>query len=96
MQVFIEAILLVAAPDVIIAILASAVYGLVLGSLPGLSATMATALLVPVTFYLSPIAAIATIVTASAMAIFSGDIPAPCCGFRERRPPPPMPTKPTQ
>ena len=75
MQVFIEAILLVAAPDVIIAILASAVYGLVLGSLPGLSATMATALLVPVTFYLSPIAAIATIVTASAMAIFSGDIP---------------------
>ena len=75
MQTFIEAILLVSAPDVIIAILASAVYGLVLGSLPGLSATMATALLVPVTFYLSPIAAIATIVTASAMAIFSGDIP---------------------
>jgi putative tricarboxylic transport membrane protein len=75
MQTFVEAILLVSAPDVIIAILASAVYGLVLGSLPGLSATMATALLVPVTFYLSPIAAIATIVTASAMAIFSGDIP---------------------
>ena len=45
------------------------------GCLPGLSATMATALLVPVTFYLSPIAAIATIITASAMAIFSGDIP---------------------
>jgi TctA family transporter len=36
---------------------------------------MATALLVPVTFWLSPIAAIATIITASAMAIFSGDIP---------------------
>ena len=36
---------------------------------------MATALLVPITFYLSPIAAIATIITASAMAIFSGDIP---------------------
>ena len=36
---------------------------------------MATALLVPVTFYLSPIAAIATIIAASAMAIFSGDIP---------------------
>ena len=75
MSTFLEAIRLVAAWDVIIAILASAVYGLVLGSLPGLSATMATALLVPVTFYLSPIAAIATIVTASAMAIFSGDIP---------------------
>jgi TctA family transporter len=36
---------------------------------------MATALLVPVTFYLSPIAAVATIITSSAMAIFSGDIP---------------------
>ena len=71
----IQAFGLVFAPDVLIAIFASAVYGLVVGSLPGLSATMATALLVPVTFYLSPIAAVATIITASAMAIFSGDIP---------------------
>ncbi len=70
-----EGFRLVAATDVLVAILASAVYGLVVGSLPGLSATMATALLVPVTFYLSPIAAVATIITASAMAIFSGDIP---------------------
>src|SRR3954447_4241211 len=75
MMDMLEAVRLVAAPDVLIAILASAIYGLVVGSLPGLSATMATALLVPVTFWLSPIAAIATIITASAMAIFSGDIP---------------------
>lgn len=75
MNTLIDAFGLVFAPDVLIAILASAVYGLMVGSLPGLSATMATALLVPVTFYLSPIAAIATIITASAMAIFSGDIP---------------------
>src|SRR3954469_19046040 len=75
MQTFVEAILLVSAPEVLIAIALSSVYGLVIGSLPGLSATMATGLLVPVTFYLSPIAAIATIVSASAMAIFSGDIP---------------------
>ncbi len=75
MTEMLEAFRLVAAPDVPIAILASAIYGLVVGSLPGLSATMATALLVPVTFYLSPIAAVATIITASAMAIFSGDIP---------------------
>src|SRR3954447_27059186 len=75
MMDMLEAVRLVAAPDVLIAILASAIYGLVVGSLPGLSATMATALLVPVTFYLSPIAAVATIITASAMAIFSGDIP---------------------
>ncbi|MBV1798946.1 tripartite tricarboxylate transporter permease [Siccirubricoccus sp. G192] len=75
MNDMLEAFRLVAAADVVLAILASAIYGLVVGSLPGLSATMATALLVPVTFYLSPIAAVATIITASAMAIFSGDIP---------------------
>jgi putative tricarboxylic transport membrane protein len=75
MQPFLEAMRMVAAPDVVIAILLSSIYGLVVGSLPGLSATMATALLVPVTFYLSPIAAVATIISASAMAIFSGDIP---------------------
>ena len=72
---YLDALRLVFAPDVMIAILLSSIYGLVVGSLPGLSATMATALLVPVTFYLSPIAAVATIVSASAMAIFSGDIP---------------------
>jgi putative tricarboxylic transport membrane protein len=75
MDPLIEAFRLVAAPDVLVAIVAASVYGLVIGCLPGLSATMATALLVPVTFYLSPIAAVATIISASAMAIFSGDIP---------------------
>ncbi|MBL8706262.1 MAG: tripartite tricarboxylate transporter permease [Rhodospirillales bacterium] len=75
MQTLLEAFRLVFQQDVLIAILASAVYGLVVGALPGLTATMATALLVPVTFYLSPIAAIATIITASAMAIFAGDLP---------------------
>src|SRR5436190_8938393 len=71
----IEAFALITTWEVIVAMLAASVYGLVIGSLPGLSATMATALLVPVTFYLSPIAATATIVAASSMAIFSGDIP---------------------
>ncbi|WP_419900380.1 tripartite tricarboxylate transporter permease [Roseomonas sp. USHLN139] len=75
MNDLIEGFRLVGQMDVLIAILASSIYGLVVGSLPGLSATMATALLVPVTFYLSPIAAVATIISASAMAIFSGDIP---------------------
>jgi TctA family transporter len=75
MNELLEAFRLVLAPDVLIAILLSSIYGLVVGSLPGLSATMATALLVPVTFYLSPIAAVASIIAASAMAIFSGDIP---------------------
>ena len=75
MSAFLEGLRLVAAPDVLIALVLASIYGLVVGSLPGLSATMATALLVPVTFYLSPMAAVATIIAASAMAIFSGDIP---------------------
>ncbi len=70
-----EGFRLVFQTDVLIAIIGASIYGLVVGSLPGLSATMATALLVPVTFYMSPIAAVATIIAASAMAIFSGDIP---------------------
>lgn len=61
--------------DVVLTIVLASIYGLVVGALPGLSATMATALLVPVTFYMSPIAAISAIIAASAMAIFSGDIP---------------------
>jgi putative tricarboxylic transport membrane protein len=61
--------------DVLLTILLASIYGLIVGSLPGLSATMATALLVPVTFYMTPIAAISAIIAASAMAIFSGDIP---------------------
>jgi TctA family transporter len=75
MVTLIEAFWMVAKPDVLLAILLSAIYGLVVGALPGLSATMAVALLVPITYYLSPIAAVASIITASAMAIFSGDIP---------------------
>ncbi len=75
MSTIIEAFGMVLHTDVLIAILLSAIYGLVIGALPGLTATMATALLVPVTFYLSPIAAVGSIITASAMAIFAGDIP---------------------
>lgn len=61
--------------DVMMVILASGVFGLFMGALPGLTATMAVALLVPVTFYMDPVPAIAAMVTASAMAMFSGDIP---------------------
>src|SRR3990167_3338130 len=62
-------------PYVLGVILLSAIYGLFVGAVPGLSATMAVALLVPVTFFMPPVPAIAAMVTATAMAIFSGDIP---------------------
>lgn len=63
-------------PYVLMVILASAVFGLFVGAMPGLTATMATALLVPVTFFMSPVPALGAIVTATTMAIFAGDIPA--------------------
>ncbi|HUR89648.1 MAG TPA: tripartite tricarboxylate transporter permease [Ramlibacter sp.] len=75
MNPIVEGFYMVMQPDVLLTILFASIYGLVVGAMPGLSATMATALLVPVTFYMSPIAAISAIIAASAMAIFSGDIP---------------------
>jgi TctA family transporter len=62
-------------PYNIVVMLGASLFGLFVGAVPGLTATMATALLVPVTFFMAPIPAIAAMVTATAMAIFSGDIP---------------------
>jgi len=73
--VMMQAIGLVFDPYVLLVILCSAIFGLFVGCIPGLTATMATALLVPITFFMPPVPAVAAIVTATAMAIFSGDIP---------------------
>ncbi len=69
------AVTMVFTPYNMMVMLLAAGYGMFVGAVPGLTATMATALLVPVTFFMAPIPAIAAIVTATAMAIFSGDIP---------------------
>jgi len=61
--------------QVLLIIIISAVYGIFMGAVPGLTATMAVALLVPMTFFLGDVAALAAIVTLSACAIFAGDIP---------------------
>ncbi|MGN6286225.1 MAG: tripartite tricarboxylate transporter permease [Afipia sp.] len=63
-------------PQVLWVIVASAAFGMFVGAMPGLTATMATALLVPVTFFMDPVPALGAVVTATAMAIFAGDIPA--------------------
>ncbi|SMF13996.1 TctA family transporter [Tistlia consotensis] len=62
-------------PYVLMVMIMAGLFGLFMGAIPGLSATMATALLVPVTFFMDPVPALAAIVTATAMAIFAGDIP---------------------
>ena len=62
-------------PTVILVVFLSAFFGVFIGSIPGLTATMAVALLVPITYWLNPIAALAAVVSMVACAIFAGDIP---------------------
>ncbi|MEO7335928.1 MAG: tripartite tricarboxylate transporter permease, partial [Caldimonas sp.] len=52
-------------PYNILVMLGASLFGLFVGAVPGLTATMATALLVPVTFFMAPIPAIAAMVTAT-------------------------------
>ena len=75
MDIFLTAVDLVFTPYVLLVMLGAALFGLFVGSIPGLTATMATALLIPITFFMEPVPAIAAIVTTVAMAIFAGDIP---------------------
>jgi len=75
MLIYEQAAALVFQPYVLGVIVAAAAFGMLVGAIPGLTATMATALLVPMTFFMDPVPAIAAIVTATAMAIFAGDIP---------------------
>ncbi len=64
-----------ASPATLLAILFAATYGVVIGAIPGLTATMAVALLVPITYHLDPVSALAAIVALEACAIFAGDLP---------------------
>ncbi|WP_341668634.1 tripartite tricarboxylate transporter permease [Alcaligenes sp. SDU_A2] len=75
MSAFLDALNQVFSLHVFLTIVCAAVFGLFMGAIPGLTATMATALLVPVTFFMEPIQAIAAIVSATVMTMFAGDIP---------------------
>lgn len=75
MDALVTALGLVFDPFVLMVIGLSALFGIFVGAIPGLTATMATALLVPITFFMPPVPALGAIVTATAMAIFAGDIP---------------------
>ncbi|MCA9266156.1 MAG: tripartite tricarboxylate transporter permease [Planctomycetales bacterium] len=63
-------------PQVLLVIVICAFYGIFVGAIPGLTATMAVALMVPLTFFLTDVQAIAAIVTTVTCTIFAGDIPA--------------------
>ncbi|MFO7975703.1 MAG: tripartite tricarboxylate transporter permease [Candidatus Hydrogenedentota bacterium] len=65
----------IADPRVWAVVIAAATYGVFVGAVPGLTATMAVALFIPIAYWLDPVPALAAVVTMEACAIFAGDIP---------------------
>lgn len=63
-------------PDVLLPLLMSMFFGIFVGAMPGLTATMAVALVIPLTYYMKPVAGLAMVLGVSFTAIFAGDIPA--------------------
>ncbi|WP_386698302.1 tripartite tricarboxylate transporter permease [Lonepinella sp. MS14436] len=61
--------------NAILAILGAGLFGLFVGAIPGLTATMAVALMVPFTFFMDPIPALALMISVGASSIYAGDIP---------------------
>ncbi|MDE2955946.1 MAG: tripartite tricarboxylate transporter permease [Bacteroidota bacterium] len=57
-----------------LALVLGALYGTLFGSIPGLTATLAVALFIPVAFFLDPIIALPAIVAISSVAIYAGDV----------------------
>lgn len=75
MEPILNALWLVLQPSTMWPMLLASFFGLFFGAIPGLTATMATALLIPVTFFMEPVPALSMIIAATAMAIFAGDVP---------------------
>ncbi|MBY5948438.1 tripartite tricarboxylate transporter permease [Photobacterium rosenbergii] len=74
MDVYINALQHIDA-SVFLAIIAAGLFGLFVGSIPGLTSTMAIALMVPFTFFMEPIPALALMISIGASSIYAGDIP---------------------
>lgn len=73
---FLEAIKLFFTLDVLLSCFVGVVGGMVIGALPGLSASMAVALLIPITFQMSPAAGLVLLVSVYTSAIYGGSITA--------------------
>ena len=58
----------------LLAILLGCLYGSLFGAIPGLTATLAVALFIPIAFFLDPIVALPAIIAISSVAIYAGDV----------------------
>ncbi len=65
--------------DTIIALIAGTVGGMIIGALPGFSAAMGVSLLIPITYGMSPVAALSMLVAMYTSAIYGGSITAILC-----------------
>nr|WP_218918110.1 tripartite tricarboxylate transporter permease [Falsihalocynthiibacter arcticus] len=81
MNVYLDSILLLADLRVVMAIAAGTILGLVMGALPGLTAAMAIALLIPLTFGMPPIVGIGMLLGGFCGAVAGGAIPAILLGI---------------
>ena len=57
-----------------VALLLGGLYGSLFGAIPGLTATLAVALFIPIAFFLDPIIALPAIIAISSVAIYAGDV----------------------
>lgn len=58
----------------ILALLIGGLYGSIFGAIPGLTATLAVALFIPIAFFLDPSIALPAIIAISSVAIYAGDV----------------------
>lgn len=58
----------------LLALLLGGLYGSLFGAIPGLTATLAVALFIPLAFFLDPLIALPAIIAISSVAIFAGDV----------------------
>ena len=58
----------------LLALLLGGLYGSLFGAIPGLTATLAVALFIPIAFFLDPLVALPAIIAISSVAIFAGDV----------------------
>jgi len=75
-MILVDALQAVMSPDALFAIFVGTISGIVIGGMPGLTATMAVALLIPITFSFSPLIGLAIMGGVYAGAMYGGSIPA--------------------
>ena len=56
------------------ALMLGGLYGSLFGAIPGLTATLAVALFIPIAFFLDPVIALPAIIAISSVAIYAGDV----------------------